>query len=94
MKPSDFTVKPWSSVFMKSEAESIARNIMIILKRTGDIWRELSWEEYSLERKKDAETDKGGGFNSWKEEPFFEQVQPYTVSEEQARLFSPTWKEI
>ena len=86
MKPSNFTMQPWSSVFGKSESETIARNIMVILKRTGDQWRELPWDEYKEERLKD------GGFVEWKERPEFDRVQPYTVSPETAALFSPDWK--
>lgn len=87
MNPSSFTDKPWGCVFYKSECETIARNIMVILERTGNKWRELSWDEYEEERRKD------GNF-SIKENGFFHQVLPYTVSEEMARKFSPTWKEI
>lgn len=91
MNPSDFKIHPWNSVLQKSEAESIALNIIIILSRTQNVWRELSWDEYAAERIKDAKTDKGGGLNEWKEKPFFEQAVSYTVSEEMARTFSPDW---
>ena len=33
MNPSDYTFAPFGSVFGKSECETIARNIMVILKR-------------------------------------------------------------
>jgi len=36
MKPSDFTTQPMGSVLGKYEAETVAKNIMLILKRTGD----------------------------------------------------------
>jgi len=85
-KPSNFTAQPWSSVAQSSEAETIARNIMVILKRTGDTFRNLSWEEYSQERKKD-------GKFSEREKKYFNQVIDYCVSAETARLFSRTWKE-
>jgi hypothetical protein len=94
MNPSAFKIKPWSSVAQKSETESIATNIMIILSRTGDAWRELSWEEYSAERIKDAGTDEGGGFSEWREKPHFERTVPFTTSEANARLFSPAWMEV
>ena len=55
--PSDFKVFPWSSVSKNSETETIAQNIMIILSRTGNEFRELSWDEYKEERLKD------GGFS-------------------------------
>lgn len=86
MKPSNFTSYPWSSVFQNSETETIAQNIMVILKRTGDNFRELSWEEYEAERKKD------GGF-SVRENGYFESAQPYTVSAEKAATFSRIWAE-
>jgi hypothetical protein len=86
-QPSDFTTKPWSSVFRKCEAETIAANIMVILKRTGNQWRELPYAEYEFERRKD------GGFTD-SEMAYFDQVRPYTVSAEKAAMFSPTWKNI
>lgn len=85
MKPSDFTSQPYSSVIGKSEAETIARNIMVILKRTGNEFRNLSWEEYSTERKKD------GAFTD-SEKRYFDQVIDYCQSSETAQLFSLTWK--
>lgn len=52
MNPSNYTTFPWDSVLQNAESETIAQNIMIILKRTGDKWRKLSFEEYQQERKK------------------------------------------
>ena len=60
---------------------------MQILKRTGNAWRELSWEEYKEERLKD------GSFTE-RERGYFDKVLPYTASEEQARKFSPTWHKV
>ena len=74
------------SVLQKSEAETVARNIMVILARTGDEWRTLTWEEYETERKKDANT----GF-SHIEKGYFNQVIPYCKSADTAVLFSPVW---
>ena len=95
--PSDFIKWPWSSVFANSEHEQVAANIMIILKRTGDEWRELSWDEYLSERQKDG----GGNTRNYSsshgylsEQTCFHKVQPYTVSPEKAAEFSPTWNEI
>ncbi len=87
MKPSDFTAHPWSSILYKSEAETIARNIMVILKRTGNEWRELSWEEYKTERLKD------GGFTQ-SERRYFDDVIAYTTSPEQAAKFSEVWNKV
>ena len=84
-KPSDFTGYPWNSVLGKSEAETIARNIMTILRRTGNEFRLLDWDEYEVERLKD------GNFSN-KERPFFDQVILYFKSAYTAALFSPTWE--
>ena len=54
LKPSDFTNFPYDSVFHNTEREMVARNIMVILVRTGNTWRELSWEEYLQERIKEV----------------------------------------
>jgi hypothetical protein len=76
------------SVARKSEAETVARNIMFILKATGDEWRSLTWDEYKMERQTN-----GQGFSE-KEKPYFEQVVGYCVSEQTARLFCSGWKEV
>lgn len=86
-KPSDFIKHPWSCVFMSNEHESIAVNIMVILKRTGNEWRSLTFEEYETERKKD------GGY-SRVEKAYFDDVSPYTYSADKAAIFSETWKDI
>ncbi len=83
-KPSDFCVRPWDSVLGNSESETIALNIMRILKRTGDTFRELSFEEYEKERKKD------GGYSSG-EKSYFAKVIGYCRTESTARLFSNDW---
>ncbi len=83
--PSDFTNEPWNSILQKSEAETIARNVMVILKRTGNTWRELSDEEYEEERKKD-------GRYTTSELKYLAQVRPYTISPEMASKFSKDWQ--
>lgn len=88
IKPSDFSKEgPWNSVFQQSEYETIASNVMTILNRTGDNWKELSWDEYETERLKD------GNFTS-SEKHYFDKVIPYCVSWEKAITFSPSWAEI
>ena len=82
--PSNFTSHPWSSVLGNNESESIARNIMIILKRTGNVFRELTWDEYKQERLKD-----GGFYES--ERGYFDAVIDYCKSSESAVLFCRTW---
>lgn len=86
MKPSNFKTKPISSVLQKSESETIACNIMVILSRTGDTFRPLSWNEYRTERKKD------GDFRE-EEKPYFDRVIDYCESPDTARLFSPVWEQ-
>ena len=83
-KPSNYTSKPWDSVIGKWEAEKIAQNIMVILSRTGNEWRQLSWQEYQEERKKD------GGFTQM-EHSYFEQVVSYCASAEDANRFCSSW---
>ena len=82
--PSDFMKHPYDSIFQNNEAETILRNIMVILKRTGNIWRELSFEEYKSERNKD------GGWSD-AEEGIFEKVVKYSYSELMAWKFSKNW---
>ena len=86
MKPSNFTKFPNDSVKQNHQSEQIAVNIMVILKRTGDTFRPLEWEEYKFERQKDGqftESEKG----------YFDSVIDFCVSPETAKLFSPVWKE-
>lgn len=85
MKPSDFKRQhPYGSVLRKSECETVARNIMIILTRTGDAFRDLTWEEYEAERKKD------GKFHG-SEKGYFDIVKPYCASADTAIAFCPNW---
>ena len=84
--PKDFSkASPFSSVTQKSECETIATNIMVILSRTGDTFRELSWDEYKEERQKDKNFSEG-------EKGFFDRVIDYCKNEDTARLFSEGWK--
>ncbi|GAG60152.1 unnamed protein product [marine sediment metagenome] len=88
MKPSDFCKKhPWTSVMKNAEHEVIAANVMVILKRTQDIFRPLKWDEYKQERLKD------NNFSD-RERLYFNNVIGYFKSEDTARLFSPEWKNI
>lgn len=77
-------IKPWSSVLRKSEYETVALNIIVILARTGDKFRELSWQEYKTGRLPDGNFSNG-------ERSFFERVQPFTASAENAKCFSQKW---
>lgn len=87
-KPSHFEEYPWSSVLQNSESETIARNIMTILKRTKNEFRPLTFDEYILERKKD------GKLTDWdvrNEKGYFDKVIDYFKSADTAQLFSKHW---
>ena len=90
MKPAETKGFPYRSLFRSGNHEAIARNIVTILSRTGNEWRELTEVEYIRERIADAEHDQGGGFNP-EELIYFRAVAPYLTSEEKAREFSPAW---
>lgn len=83
-KPSDFTNYPWDSVFKNIESEIVAQNIMRILARTGNEFRDLSWEEYTRERMKDGNFSATENFN-------FVKVLPFCISAEIAVHFSNIW---
>lgn len=85
MNPSNFLKHPYDSVFSNMETEIVARNIMAILDRTGNQWREITYAEYEQERLKD------GNF-SHKEQALFEKVKRFCVSETAAQAFSPAWR--
>jgi len=85
-QPSDFKDHPYSSTKQNHEAEVVARNIMVILARTGDEWRELSWAEYKAARLED------GNFTG-AEGSLFNQVIGFCKSVDTAVLFSPKWKD-
>lgn len=84
--PSNFLGFPMGSVLQKSEAETIARNIMVILERTGNKFRKLTWDEYKKERMKD------GGFSEG-EKKYFDDVIDYCKSGDTAKLFCKDWYE-
>lgn len=88
LKPSYFLdTFPNNSIFKKSEYETICFNIINILANTGDIFREISWEEYKKRRLKD------GNFTNI-EKYYFDKVIKYTVSEDMLMKFSNKWKNI
>jgi len=85
MTPKYFASKqPMGSIFSKYEYELVARNIMTILSRTGNEWRELSLDEYKKERVKD------GNFPE-SEYSYFKKVLPYTLHPDFAQEFSKRW---
>ena len=62
---------------------------MKILNRTGNTWRELTWEEYKKERLKDFYS----GFSA-REQFYFDNVIGFCKSPDTAVLFSNVWKKI
>lgn len=85
LNPSDFKkIFPRNSVFHNYEHELVAKNIMVILDRTGNIFRELSYDEYVEHRLKD-------GNYSMQEKYYFDNVQKYCVSSEKVMTFSASW---
>lgn len=83
-KPSDFTNHPFSSTEQNTECEIVATNIMKVLWRTGDTFRELTEEEYRTEREKD-------GHFTENEMNCFEKVIGFCKSPTTAKLFSKAW---
>lgn len=84
MKPSNFCTHPYDSVLKNNESETVARNIMVILKRTGNKFRTLSWDEYKAEREKDGQF-------TWSEREYFDRVSGFCTSAESAIAFCENW---
>lgn len=87
MKPSDFRTFPNDSNLHNYESEEVARNIMVILARTGNTFRSLDWDEYKEERQADGHFTEG-------EREYFDKVLAYCHSQETAALFSPVWANV
>lgn len=68
MKPSNFLSRPMGSILQNIESEIVARNIMVILNRTGNKFRPIEWNEYVDERLKDGSFTNG-------EQRFFDAVK-------------------
>lgn len=77
-------IVPEKSVLLKRGYEIVAQNIMVVLSRTGNRFRDLPWEEYVSERKKDK------GFSDGEKE-YFNAVIGYCKNADSALLFSPEW---
>jgi len=84
MKPSDFLKHPYGSVLHNNESETVARNIMVILSKTGNEFRLLSWQEYKEHRLMD------GNFTD-SEKHCFDKVSGFCVSEHSAKSFCESW---
>jgi hypothetical protein len=88
IRPSDFTcIFPTQSKGKDPLCEAVILNIMIILARTGDTFRELPFSEYKQRRKTD------GGYTKI-EKKLFPKVIGYCSSAEKAAEFSPAWERI
>lgn len=85
MKPSEFTNMPQNSVLQDYRASRMARNIMFILRRTGNNWRLVEWVEYQKNFQNDPD------FNPKTDPELFTKVAPYCISVAAARTFSHTW---
>ncbi len=85
--PSLFKHFPWDSVLANNESETVARNIMVILARTSNTFRYLTWDEYRIERLKDGEFQEC-------EKMYFEKVS-YLANgnKNQITAFSKRWEE-
>jgi hypothetical protein len=86
-KPRDFKIFPHNSIMQNFEAERVATNIIVILSRTGNEFRDFTWEEYKEERKKDSGFSEG-------EKQYFDKVIDYFKSPDTTALFCPIWKNI
>lgn len=87
--PGNFVAHPIASIAGNSETETVAANIMRILKRTGNTWRKLSWVEYVKERK----TEKSSTFTDG-EQHHFENCEIFNITTAQDALnFCKDWVE-
>lgn len=85
MKPSDIKdIAPMCSVFYKSEYETVAQNIAIILSKKDNEFKIITWDTYKKERKKDRDF-------SEIEKVYFDKVINYFESEKTIRSFSYFW---
>lgn len=86
LTPFNFTDTPMNSIFKDYNYEIIAQNIMKILKRTGNKFRLLTWDEYKTIRQKD-------GYFSESEKKYFLEVVGFCVNAERAQQFCSDWAE-
>ena len=86
-KPSNYCSSPMGSISQNCETEIIACNIMRILKKTGDTFRDLSFEEYES-----ARFDDGAELcHIDNEKPYFEMVIVHCTSPLAANKFCRGW---
>ncbi len=88
LPPSAFKdTRPMGSVYQNNESEIVARNIVTILAREGDTWRQLDEETYVKHREKDGEWSEGERF-------LFKQIKGDITSFLDAVTLSPRWAQI
>lgn len=85
LKPSHFTCYPWNSVLQKAEAEIVICNIMKILSRLENEFRQLSWNQYKEEKLKDRDFSEN-------EHDYFNEVILYCKDSDSVMSFSKEWK--
>lgn len=86
-KPSNYLGYAMGSILQNSESETIARNIMVVLSKMGDTFKELTFEQYSEARRADGASER----DMMLEKPYFEKVSPHCVSAETADAFCKGW---
>ncbi len=74
----------FDSVAKNNEQEVVARNIMVILSRAGDEFREMTWQEYKDWRVKE------GRFTE-SEHSYFDRAVKFCRTAETAACFSQVW---
>jgi len=88
MKPSDFIVTPSPSILHNLQSEIIAKNVMFILSKGKNIFRDLTWEEYKVECSKRGDIIMESAF------PHFQNVIKYCKSPITVVLFSSVWMDV
>jgi len=86
-RPSNYTSHPTDSASQKSETETIARNIMIILKQAGNEFRDLPFEEYVTARMGHGASER----EARNEKRYFDKAIPHCLSSDLADKFCRNW---
>ncbi len=88
MNPSIFNEYPWGSMLQNHQSEVVAQHIMDILARSGDVFRDLAWDEYIVWRLKD------GNFSEFEKQYFDNVIYLAKGEKTQVLNFSKTWKDL
>lgn len=84
--PADYISYPWGSILNSTEHEMIARDIMVILYKTGNVFREISFDEYKKEKTKITKN-----IINASEESRFMQVVNFCKNPYMANSFCKNW---